>query len=242
MPQIIDMPQQKRFEVVNKAETEAEIFLYGAIGDSFWGDSISAKSFSEELKKVASTVKTIHLRINSPGGSVFDGVTIYERLKEHKAKIIVHVDGLAASIASVIAMAGDEIIMGQGAMMMLHKPLVMTYGNSMEHERSIDVLDKIENQMVGIYNRKSKKSRAEIETILAKETWYTAEETVAEGFADTVSAGEDSMRAAACISTQLHSAFWLKNKPEMKTQDAIAKHKLKDFNKYVNSTLEKLKK
>ncbi len=242
MPQIIDMPKTKRFEIVNKAETEAEIFLYGAIGDSFWGDSISAKSFSEELKKVASTVKTIHLRVNSPGGSVFDGVTIYERLREHKAKVVVHVDGLAASIASIIAMAGDEVIMGQGAMMMLHKPLVMTYGNSLEHERSIDVLDKIENQMVGIYTRKSKKTRAEIETILARETWYTAEEAIAEGFADTISEGADNMRAAACISSQLHSAFWLKNKPEMKTQEAIAKHKLKDFNKYANSVLEKLKK
>ena len=92
----------KPFQIrVKKDSKKAEINLYATIGSSFWEDSISAKQFSDELKNIGD-VEEITLRVNSPGGDVFDGLTIYNRLKQHKAKIIVYVDGMAASIASII--------------------------------------------------------------------------------------------------------------------------------------------
>ena len=111
MPKILGFKSngQKPLRVASKSATKAEITLYSAIGEGLWGDSISAKQFSETLNSIDPAVNEITVRINSPGGDVFDGVAIYNRLKQHKAKIIVHIDGLAASIASIIALAGDKI-------------------------------------------------------------------------------------------------------------------------------------
>ena len=105
-----------------KRGKKAEIALYGTIGETFFDDGITAKRFIEELNELKD-VDSIDLRINSMGGDVFEGVTIYNRLKEYKATINVYVDGLAASIASVIAMAGDTVTMGEGSFMMVHSPM-----------------------------------------------------------------------------------------------------------------------
>lgn len=238
MSKLIEFPQASQFKILNKANNTVEILLYGSIGENPWDpDAISAKSFSEELKKLPATVKNIELRVNSGGGSVFEGMSIYERLKNHSAKVTAYVDGLAASIASIIIMAADEIVMGEGGMLMIHKPLVMTYGNADEHERMIDILDKIESQMITIYSKKSGMSRSEISAALTKETWYTAEQAVEMKLANSVSAS-DSLRVAACISSQVNSCPWLKNAPQVKNHNDIVREKLRQFNteakKYLN--------
>jgi ATP-dependent Clp endopeptidase proteolytic subunit ClpP len=235
MGKLIDFKSHKSFDIQNKGETTFEIFLYGSIGDSPWDDTyISEKVILAELQKIPKTAKNIHLRVNSSGGSVFTGVTIYELLKNHPAKVTAYVEGLAASIASVIIMAADEVVMGEGAMLMLHKPLVGIYGNAHEMEKMIDILDKIESQMVGIYARKTKKSAVELHKILSEDTWYTTEQAIEAGLADrTFESSDESRYLAACLIDK--SPF--RNKPNMKTHDAMVREKVKDFKNNVKNFL-----
>ena len=231
MPKLIDIKNSKpKLSITNKSEKVSEILLYGAIGESFFEDSISAKMFAEELKKLPASVKEIQLRVNSPGGSVFDGMTIYEKLKAEKKngrKIVAYVDGLAASIASIIIMAADEVIVGDGSMVMIHKPMVGTMGNSNDLERMINILDKIEEQMISIYATKTGMSRLEISKALAEETWYTSEEAVSNGLADSKFKAEDTLRLAA---SAMEKCNWMKNKPSIKSQNDLVREKLREFN------------
>jgi ATP-dependent Clp protease, protease subunit len=228
MPKIFIDPKSlktNRFEINNKTSESAEILLYGAIGSSIWDDSaISAKQFAKELEKLPSTVKEIHLRVNSPGGSVFEGHTIYERLKTHKAKVIVYIDGLAASIASVIAMAGDEIHMGEGAFMMIHRPWTFAMGNSSEMERQISLLDKLEDAMTGIYSRKTGLTRAEISDKMQEDFWMNADEAVELGFATDKTEESETLHMAA---SYLQKADWIKkgSKPTIDASNKIVKTK-----------------
>ena len=232
MPKLIELNASKKdFKIVNKTDKVAEILLYAQIGQSYWEEGITAKAFAEELKKLPESTKEIHLRVNSPGGSVFDGMTIYENLKaqktKHKRKIIAYVDGLAASIASVIIMAADEVIVGDGSMVMIHKPLVGAYGNSIELERMITILDKIEEQMISIYAAKTGLSRLEISKALAEETYYTSDEAIEVGLANSKFAAEDTLQLCA---SAMEGATWLKNKPQMKSQNDLVREKLREFN------------
>jgi ATP-dependent Clp endopeptidase proteolytic subunit ClpP len=228
MPKLIELVKNNSgFSITNKSETKAEILLYSSIGESYFEDSISAKTFSEELKKLPSSVKEITLRVNSPGGSVFDGMTIYERLKSHPAKVTAYVDGLAASIASIIIMAADEIIVGDGAAIMIHKPMSFVAGNSLELERMIDVLDKIENQMISIYAKKTGMTRSEISAALAKETWYTSDEAIEAGLASKKFEAKETLHLAASM---IESCTWFKNKPKIKNKNELVREKLREFN------------
>lgn len=230
MGKLIDLKNMKSFSM-SASETKAEITIYGAIGESIWEDSISAKMISEELKKLPASVKEISIRMNSPGGSVFDGMTIYERLKQHKAKKIVYIDGLAASIASIIALAGDEIVIGEGAMMMIHKPMSGLFGNSDELLKMVDILDKIESQMVSIYAKRTGLSRNEIATMLSKETWLTCDECLDMCFADKKIEASENLHIAASLTAK---AEWIKNKPEFKnTKNLIVKNGLIDLKKRI---------
>jgi ATP-dependent protease ClpP protease subunit len=196
-------------KILNKSATEADVIIYAGIGHDYWGDGsmISAKNFSDELKKISDTANTINVRINSPGGDVFDGIAIYNRLKQHKAKKIVHIDGLAASIASIIALAGDEIIIGEGALFMVHLPWTMGFGNRMDLDNTINRLMDVEEQMLGIYSKKTKMSKTEIRSLLEKETWLGADEAIEMGFVD--SKAEDTVAiAASAINSR-----WIAKKP-----------------------------
>lgn len=167
--------------VRNEAKEEAEIMLYDEIG--FFG--VDANSFVRELKAI--DARTIHLRINSPGGSVFDGVAIYNALKDHPARIVTHVDSLAASMASVIALAGDEIIMAENAFLMIHDPWTLTVGNAEQLRKDADLLDKLADTTIRTtYMAKTGKTEDEIKAWMADETWFTAEEALAAGFVDSV--------------------------------------------------------
>lgn len=209
MPKILNFREKPSFAVRSaKDKKSAEIVIYTAIGESFWGDALSAKQFSEELKKLDSSVEEINVRINSPGGDVFDGVAIYNRLKQHKAKVIVHIDGLAASIASIIALAGDEIIIGDGALFMVHLPWTWAVGNRMEMENTVNRLLDVEEQLIGIYAKKSGLDRGEIKALLEAETWMGADEAIEKGFVDKKA--EDSLPIAASAFEQQ----WIKRAPK----------------------------
>lgn len=172
-----------------KGNSTAEIWLYDQIGESFWGDGISAKAFQKELTGLGK-VNTINLRINSPGGDVFDGLAIYNQLKQHPARIVVDVDGLAASIASIIAMAGDEVRMASNAMMMIHNPHGMAVGDSTEMQRVAALLNQVKGNLADTYAARTGKSRAQLEAWMEDETWMTSETAVQHGFADAVSAAQ----------------------------------------------------
>ncbi len=225
MSKILPFASQKSFEIRNKSATKAEILIYGAIGASMWEDSISAKQFSEELKKLPDTVKDIVLRINSPGGDVFEGYAIANRIKQHPAKFTVYIDGLAASIASIIAIAGDEVVIGEGAQLMVHKSWTMAFGNSKDLENVIQRLEDIDEQLISLYVKRTGRSRAEIRDMVEKETWLSADEAVEYGFADKTF--EDTMPIAASL---LDKATWINKVPKnIKTRDSEVKSKLNDF-------------
>jgi len=162
----------------------AEIFLYEVI-DPWYG--ISADQFQKDLK-VLGEVAAIDLRINSPGGNIFEGTAIYSILKRHPAKVTAYVDGVAASMASVVAMAADEIVMSAGSYMMIHNPLGGVYGEAEDLRDYADLLDKAKSQIVNAYAAKTKLPAETIDKLMDEETWYTADEAVKAGFADRTSA------------------------------------------------------
>ena len=168
--------------------SEAELLIYGDIGDSWYGESVTARSVVEQLQNLDAGVTDIIARINSYGGSVSDGLAIHNALRRHKASVTVVVDGVAVSSASLIAMAGDTVQMGENALMMIHAPWTIAAGNSATMRKSADVLDKYAQAMTSSYVRKSGKSAEEVMSMLTdgEDHWYTAQEAVDEGFADEV--------------------------------------------------------
>jgi ATP-dependent Clp endopeptidase proteolytic subunit ClpP len=170
------------FTITMKAAKEAEICLYDVIGG--W-DGVSAKDFRRDLK-AAGDIDLIHLRINSPGGSVFDGLAIYNTLKSHKARVVTHVDGLAASMASVVAMAGDEIEMPANAFLMIHNPSDIAIGDAEDLRKTADLLDQVKAQLSEIYAGKSGKTADAVAKLMDEETWLDGQTAVDEGFATTL--------------------------------------------------------
>ena len=170
-----------------EGETSAEISIYDAIG-SF---DVNAKQFVDELKDINAEV--INLRINSPGGSVIDGNAMFNALQRHPAKVITHIDGLAASMASVIAMAGDEVHMADNALLMIHNPWTMSIGDADELRADADLLDKMSASILSSYGR-SQYEVEELKNLMDEETWFTAQEAFDAGFVDHISTG---LRAAA---------------------------------------------
>jgi ATP-dependent Clp protease, protease subunit len=178
---------KSEFKITNKADTdEAEVFIYGEIGAEFWGDEVSAKTFVDQLNALPDSVKTIRVRINSPGGSVWDGYTMYSALTSHPATIITEVDGLAASAASLVAMAGNTRRMGEASMLMMHRASGGVMGDANEVRDYANLLDKIDGQITEVYSRRSGKPIAGVAALLAAETWFTGPEAVEAGFADEV--------------------------------------------------------
>lgn len=166
---------------LTRAAAEPELMLYDEIG--FWG--IRAAEFIKALKATAG--ERIHLRINSPGGDVTEGVAIFNALRAHPATIVVHIDAIAASIASLIALAGDEVRIADNAFLMVHNAWGMTIGNAADHQKTGAILDKMDTQtLVKAYVAKTGRDEAEVRDWMAAETWFTAAEAVDAGLADTI--------------------------------------------------------
>lgn len=182
------MAMPKYLEVKQLANKEADMFIDGEIvTDEWYDDETSASGFRDALKELGD-VNTINLHINSPGGSVFEGIAIYNMLKMHKAKVNVYVDGLAASIASVIAMSGDAIFMPSNSMLMIHNPWTWAQGNAQELRKQADDLDKICEASKQTYLDKAgdKLDPDTLQELLNAETWLTAKEAYDYGLADEV--------------------------------------------------------
>lgn len=182
------MTKPKYLTIKQQVNDEANIYIDGEIVTDDWEDSdTSASGFRDALKEIGN-VKKINLHINSPGGSVFEGIAIFNMLKNSKAKINVYIDGLAASIASVIAMAGDKIYMPANSMLMIHNPWVWCQGNADELRKQANDLDKIGSLSVQTYvdRSKGKTDAKEIQDLMNEETWLTAQEAVELGLADEV--------------------------------------------------------
>jgi ATP-dependent protease ClpP protease subunit len=162
-----------------------ELDIYDDIGESYWGDTVSAKDVRAALK-ASPNATTIKLRINSRGGDVFDGFAIYNLLSEHKARVVAHVDALAASMASVVLMAADEIVLASNALVMIHNPWTVAYGESDDLRQTADLLDKMRERIADTYVARTGIARDRVIAMMNAETWLTADEAKAEGFADGV--------------------------------------------------------
>lgn len=180
-------------------EKVAEIYIYGNIGDRWNEDGVIASELVRDI--AALDVGSINLRINSYGGSVPDGLAIYNALRRHSAAVNVYIDGVAISCASYIAMAGDTITMAKNAQMMIHAPWSYAGGNAVELREQADVLDRYAKAMASAYADKSGKTYEDALAILTdgKDHWFLADEALAEGFADAV--GDEVAVAASLASS-----------------------------------------
>jgi len=176
---------RKFWNFTNGEDGDGVLRLEGEIAsESWWGDEVTPKMFMTELAAFAG--KNITVWINSPGGDVVAGSQIYTALKEHNGTVTIKVDGLAASAASVIAMAGDFIYMSPPSLMMIHDPATIAWGTTEDMQQAIDVLNECKEAIINAYALKSGLSREKIGRLMTDETWMNAKKAVELGFADKV--------------------------------------------------------
>lgn len=187
------------------ASGENELILEGVIASESWfEDDVTPKMFRAELEKRSGDVT---VRVNSPGGDVFAGVALYNMLNEHDGNVTVKVDGIAASIASLIAMAGDKIIMLPGSMMMVHNPWTFAMGNADDLEQVVESLKKTAESMVPIYIARTGQSEEKVNELLKAETWMTASDAVELGFADEAVEAKTSLADAMAKISDLTASM-----------------------------------
>lgn len=180
---------RKWYSIENKAKDgEAEIRIFDSIGKSFWNDdTVSAKGFVEDLDKILADEPTaIHVYINSPGGDVFEGMTIYNALARVRDKVVIHIEGWAASIASVIALAGHRVEMASTGLLMIHDPTTLTWGSEADHTKAIELLSRVKASILGVYMGRTDKPEDDVAKAMTDETWLTADEAVEWGFVDSI--------------------------------------------------------
>ncbi len=175
----LEKPDWYRIEAKETDET-AEIIIYDVIGWPY-NDAFDLVRALGNIK-----AKNITVRINSPGGDVFDGVAIFNALKDHDARVTTKIEGLAASMASIVALAGDEVQAHKNAMYMIHDPWVLAAGNQYDLREIADILGKIGVNMLDIYYDKSNIGKRELKAMMKEETWFTAQEAKDRGLIDTV--------------------------------------------------------
>lgn len=181
-------PEQPRpYTITNVGGQKVEILIYEQIGSDFWSEGITAKQFVHDLA-AKGKIRHIDLRINSPGGSFFDGLAIYNTLKSHPAIVDVYIDGIAFSMASVIAMAGDTISMAKNALMMVHNPRGAAAGTPEEIRAYAELMEKARESILTAYEDKTGIDRDELLAMVNAETYMNADEAVEKGFADEVTA------------------------------------------------------
>lgn len=207
----------KQVTIRAKGDDAVEILLYDVIGeDALFGGGVSAKAFRSQLKAVKS--KRIDLRVNSPGGSVFDAAAMMAALDEHKAEITAHVDGVAASAASVVIMAADRIRVGWNALVMIHNPHALVMGGAEEMLRMAELLEKAKGQLLDAYSRRPNAAKREqLSAWMDDETWFTGAEAVEAGLADEV-AGPVAVAALASAYALSAKLGW-KRAPELPRDD-----------------------
>ena len=189
---------------------EADIFIYDQIGESMFADGVGAKAFAQEL--AACRASQINLHINSPGGSVFEGTAIYNAIQRHPANVTAYIDGLAASIASVVALAANKVVMARNALFMIHDPRgTVRDATGKEMRQTADVMDKVHDICVDAYTAKTGAPAEVISAAMAAETWYNAQQAKDAGFADEIGA---PMELAAVADVATLEALGYHNLPE----------------------------
>lgn len=191
------MSKRKWFEIRNQGN-RPEILIYGDIGRSFWNeDVVSANDLITQLKEIGD-VPEIDVRIHSAGGDVFEASAIYTALKANDAKINVYIDGLAASAASYVALAGDHIVISEAGWMMIHEAWGWGVGTAAELRKDADRLETITGTIADLYANRTDESKDEVLSLMSEDTWFNAQDSVDFGLADEVFAG---LQAVASIRT-----------------------------------------
>lgn len=229
-------------QIKQTTANSADIYIYGDIYDSWWDDDNSAVSLKDKLLELGD-INEINLHINSLGGDVFEGIAMFNLLKQHKATVNVFIDGIAASIASVIAMAGDTIYMPKNSMMMIHNCWSYACGNSKEFRKLADDLDKIMEASIESYMSKVNITKEELKELLDAETWLTAQECFDKGFADELLPISDDIEQSASKSimdlVKENQSLKMKTKKTEENQMNVTKETIEEI---VEEALEKFSK
>lgn len=189
----------KGFNIKAKGNAAAEVYIYEDVGQGWFG-GVGAKDFAKELKALGK-VEQIDVRINSYGGDVFDGLAIYRQLVDHRAKVTTYIDGIAASIASVIAMAGDEIVVAESGFVMVHNAWGVAMGGPEDMETMAGLLRTTSASIRDVYIARTGSTDAAVSAWMDAETWFTGAEAVEHGFANRMS---ENMKAAAHLDPAKH--------------------------------------
>jgi ATP-dependent protease ClpP protease subunit len=186
---------------------KAKLYLYDPIDSygGYWG--VSASEFVQALAALPSDVTDIALHINSPGGEVFEGIAIMNQLRNHPARVTAHVDGLAASAASFIAAGADEVVMGMNSELMIHDAWGIAIGPAEDMRDMATRLDSLSDNIASVYARKAGGAAADWRPAMLAETWYSADEAVAAGLADSVDSGEPATEDSAKAAFDLEGMF-----------------------------------
>ncbi|HEY8356265.1 MAG TPA: head maturation protease, ClpP-related, partial [Ramlibacter sp.] len=179
-----------------------ELVLYGFVGEDYWEEGFTAREVISALAEHGRD-NDITVRVNSGGGYTHEGMSIYNALKAHSGNVRIEVDGVALSSASLLSMAGDEIVMKAGALMMIHDPSGITIGNADDHEKSREMLDKVGDSMASIYAERSGTPVADVRAAMKDEIWLTAEEAVAQGYATEAESAK--ARAVAAFDYRIYA-------------------------------------
>lgn len=177
------------------ADGELVLHVYDVIGQDFFGDGITVQSIQSAIKD-AGNIDRVTMRINSPGGDLFEATAIYNVLRGLDKPVTVLVDGLAASAASIVAMAGDKVSMGKGSMMMIHRAMMMAMGNSEDMRKAGDILDTVSDSAADVYVARTGMDKKEVLKMMKNETWLGADECVENKFADNCTEGDEKAMAA----------------------------------------------
>jgi ATP-dependent Clp protease, protease subunit len=186
---------KKKFWNWVKNQEGRTLYLDGAIAEETWyGDEVTPKQFKAELMNESSDIT---IWINSPGGDVFCASQIYNMLMDYKGKITVKINGLAASAASVIAMAGSEVLISPTGLFMIHNPMTLAFGDTAEMEKAISMLSEVKESIINAYELKTGLSRAKLSHYMDAESWFNAKKAVELGFADAILFSGESERTPA---------------------------------------------
>ena len=189
-----------RDESVQGDESPRTLFLSGEISDTTWfGDETTPDAFKQELESGSGDIEVV---INSPGGDCFAAAMIFSMLKEYKGNVHVKIDSLAASAASVIAMAGDKVSINPVGMIMIHDPMMFAGGNAKDLEKAIDILNEVKESIINAYTMKSGLSRKKISELMSEETWMNAKKAKELGFVDEILYGADKQDKQVVIEKE----------------------------------------
>ena len=208
-----------------KDETGSTLYLNGQISDETWfGDEVTPKIFKDELDLCQGNIT---VWINSPGGDVFAAAQIYNMLMDYKGDVTVKIDGLAASAASVIAMAGTEVLMSPVAMMMIHNPMTVAIGDTQEMQRAIEMLSEVKESIINAYEIKSGLSRSKLARLMDGESWFNAKKAIELGFADKMlfhenkESNDEELEAVMFSRTAVTNSLLMKLIPPKETKTPI---------------------